>query len=51
MLLTILICCTIRSDRWDCGDLNELNIVTGVAVDKDENTGLYQLRILVSSNT
>lgn len=43
ILFSILLCCFLLSGCWDYRGLNDIDIVTGLAVDKDEDTGLYQL--------
>lgn len=42
-LLFILVSCMLLSGCWNYQGLNEIDIVTGIAVDKDEETGLYRL--------
>lgn len=41
--LSILLCCMLLSGCWNYRSLNDIDIVTGIAVDKDEATGLYKL--------
>lgn len=45
-LLLVLACgCLLLSGCWDYRGLNNIDIVTGMAVDKDETTGLYHLTL------
>lgn len=42
-LILILLCCALLSGCWNYRGLNDIDIVTGIAVDKDEAAGLYKL--------
>lgn len=43
LLLGVLSLCLLLSGCWDYLGLDQIDIVTGVAVDKDERSGFYQL--------
>lgn len=43
MLLCSMLCCVLLSGCWNYQGLDTLDIVTGVAIDKDPETGMYLL--------
>jgi spore germination protein KC len=43
MLLCLALCCVLLGGCWNYQGLDTLNIVTGLAIDKDPETGMYLL--------
>lgn len=43
VLLCLISCCFLLGGCWDYKGLNTIDIVTGTAIDKDANTGMYLL--------
>lgn len=43
--ILIILFCTLLSGCWNYKGLDDIDIVTGLAVDKDQSTGMYQITI------
>lgn len=43
--ISIILCCIFLSGCWNYKGLDDIDIVTGLAVDKDQSTGIYQITI------